>query len=162
MPLLNGVVLSGASAVDAFQAAFLLLQNALNKDRFKNSYPPIIFHMAVSESHADEELIAQQIMNLSSSDGNVLIVNACIGISTALNYQGPNDFPGYLTEQEIGSNPDSLRLFRMSSVMPDSMRQNLIDDGIFPAIRKNARLFFDVRTREMLKHVIPVVGETGE
>ena len=149
----------GTGAMAAFQTTFLLLQNALNKERFKNSFPPIVFHMTTSGSTAAEESMAQQIKSLSSSNGNVLIVNSCIGTSTALNYNGPDDFPGYLIEQEIGSNPDNLRLFRMSSIIPHSIRQDLIDDSIFPAIRKNARLFFDVRTREMLKHIIPVVGE---
>ena len=38
---------------------------------------------------------------------------------------------------------------------------NLIDDGVFPQLRAGARLFFDVRTKEMLKHVIQVVGSLG-
>ena len=153
--------LGGTDAAAAFQSTLTRLENALSKDRFKNSFPPIVFHLTDGESATDAEPFAQQIMNLGSSDGNVLLVNAYIGTSTALNYQGPNDFPGYLTEQEIGSNPDSLRMFRMSSIIPNSIRHNLIDDGIFPAIRESARLFFDVRTREMLKHVIQVVGSGG-
>lgn len=153
--------LSGTDAASAFQTALTRLQSAIVKDRFKSSFPPIVFHLTDGESATDAEPYARQIMNLSSSDGNVLIVNAYIGTSTALNYQGPNDFPGYLTEQEVGSNPDNLRLFNMSSVIPNSIRQNLIDDGIFPVIRENARLFFDVRTKEMLKHVIRVVGSGG-
>jgi hypothetical protein len=99
--------------------------------------------------------------SLSSNDGNVLLVNAYIGTSTQLNYKDQNDFPGYLDEQEVGPNNDNLRLFRMSSVVPGTMRQNLINDGIFPAIRENVRLFFDVRTKEMLKHVIQVVGSAN-
>jgi hypothetical protein len=45
--------------------------------------------------------------------------------------------------------------------MPEAIHQNLVSDGIFPALRQNARLFFDVRTKEMLKHVIQVVGSIG-
>jgi len=153
--------LAGTDAAAAFQAALPRLQNALAKDLFKDSFPPIVFHLTDGESASDAEPVAQQIMNLSSSDGNVLIVNGYIGTSTALSYKDNNDFPGYLTEQEVGTNPDNLRLFRMSSIMPDSMRQNLIGDGVFPVIRENARLFFDVRTKEMLKHVIQVVGSGG-
>ena len=49
----------------------------------------------------------------------------------------------------------------MSSEAPESIRQNLIEDGVFPNLRQGSRLFFDVRTREMLKHVIQVVGSIG-
>jgi hypothetical protein len=153
--------LGGTDTAAAFQFALARIEKALQKERFKNSFPPIVFHLTDGESHTDAEPIAQQIMGLSSSDGNVLLVNAYIGTSTQLNYKDPNDFPGYLTEQEVGSNQDNLRLFRMSSVIPDSMHENLVNDGIFPAIRNTVRLFFDVRTREMLKHVIQVVGSGG-
>jgi hypothetical protein len=153
-----GGLLEGTDAEAAFQAAFQRVQSALAKDRFKDSFPPIIFHLTDGESQSDAEHVAQQIMSLSSSDGNVLVVNAYIGTGTALSYTDANDFPGYLTEAEVGPDRNNLRLFRMSSILPNSMRQNLIDDGIFPLIRENARLFFDVRTKEMLKHVIQVVG----
>ena len=156
-----GGSLAGTDAAAAFQFALKRIERALQKDHFKDSFPPIVFHLTDGESQTDAGPIAQQIMNLSSADGNVLIVNGFIGTSTQLNYKDPNDFPGYLTEQEVGSNPDNLRLFRMSSVIPDTMRENLVGDGIFPSIRENARLFFDVRTREMLKHVIQVVGSGG-
>jgi hypothetical protein len=156
-----GGALGGTDTAAAFQFALARIEKALQKERFKNSFPPIVFHLTDGESHTDAEPIAQQIMNLSSSDGNVLLVNGYIGTSTQLNYKDPNDFPGYLTEQEVGASPDNLRLFHMSSVIPSTMRENLVNDGIFPAIRENARLFFDVRTREMLKHVIQVVGSGG-
>lgn len=153
--------LGGTDAAAAFKFAQARIEQALQKDRFKDSFPPIVFHLTDGESHTDAEPVAQQIASLSSSDGSVLIVNGYIGTSTQLNYKGPNDFPGYLTEQDVGSSPDNLRLFRMSSVVPSTMRENLINDGIFPAIRENARLFFDVRTKDMLQHVIQVVGSGG-
>lgn len=153
--------LGGTSTAVAFQLALQRLKNALQKERFKDSFPPIVFHLTDGESHDNAESFAQQMMQLISTDGNVLVVNAFIGTNTALNYKDPSDFPGYLTEQEVGNNPDNLRLFHMSSIMPETMQQNLINDGIFPNIRKNVRLFFDVRTKEMLKHVIQVVGSGG-
>jgi len=156
-----GANLGGTDTAAAFQRALERIERALQKERFKDSFPPIVFHLTDGESHTDAEPIARQIMGLSSTDGNVLVVNGYIGTSTNLNYKDPNDFPGYLDEQEVGSSPDNLRLFRMSSVMPNTMRENLVNDGIFPAIRENARLFFDVRTKEMLKHVIQVVGSGG-
>jgi hypothetical protein len=156
-----GGSLGGTDTAAAFQFALSRIEKALQKERFQNSFPPIVFHLTDGESHTDAEPIAQQMMNLASSDGGVLVVNGYIGTSTNLTYKDPNDFPGYLTEQEIGSSPDNLRLFRMSSVMPSSMRANLVNDGIFPSIRENSRLFFDVRTKDMLQHVIQVVGSGG-
>lgn len=156
-----GGKLGGTDTAAAFQFAQARIEKALQKERFKDSFPPIVFHLTDGESHTDAGPAAQQLMSLASGDGNVLVVNGYIGTSTQLNYKDPNDFPGYLTEQEVGSSKDNLRLFRMSSVIPDTMRENLVNDGIFPAIRENVRLFFDVRTREMLKHVIQVVGSGG-
>lgn len=153
--------LGGTDTAAAFQFALERIEKALQKERFKNSFPPIVFHLTDGESQTDAAPLAQQIMNLSSTDGNVLIVNGYIGTNTQLVYKDENDFPGYLTEQEVGSSTDNLSLFRMSSVLPDSMRENLVNDGIFPSIRENVKLFFDVRTKEMLKHVIQVVGSGG-
>jgi hypothetical protein len=153
--------LGGTDTAAAFKVALSRLENAVQAEHFKDSFPPILFHLTDGESHTDAEPIAQQIMNLASSDGNVLIVNAYIGTRTQLTYTGPADFPGYVTEQEVGSEPDNLRMFRMSSVIPKTIHENLVSDGIFPAIRENARLFFDVRTKEMLKYVIQVVGSGG-
>ena len=66
-----------------------------------------------------------------------------------------------ITEEEVGADEDNLRLFHMSSVAPSCVNQNLVNDGIFPQLREGCRLFFDVRTKEMLKHVIQVVGSMG-
>lgn len=156
-----GGKMNGTDAEAAFKLAMNRIQSALEKDRFKNSFPPIVFHLTDGESQTDAEPIAKQIQSFSTSDGETLIVNAFIGTTTALNYKDPNDFPGYLDEQDVGPNEDNLRLFRMSSVIPNTIRENLINDGIFPTIRENAKLFFDVRTKEMLKHVIQVVGSGG-
>ena len=49
----------------------------------------------------------------------------------------------------------------MSSVAPEAITANLKADNIFPQLRDGCRLFFDVRTREMLKHVIQVIGSMG-
>ena len=100
-------------------------------------------------------------MQLSTKDGEVLVVNAYIGTQTSLNYNGPEDFPGYLDVSEAGPGQDNVRLFEMSSKAPEAIEQNLKADDIFPQLRSGSHLFFDVRTKEMLKHVIQVVGSLG-
>jgi hypothetical protein len=156
-----GGLLHGTDARSAFEKAHEFLSSAITKERFKDSFPPMVFHLTDAESQTDAGPIAEKIKQLATSDGNVLVVNALIGTSTSLNYKGPEDFPGYQTEAEAGPGKDSITLFRMSSEAPETIRKNLVDDGIFPQFRPGARLFFDVRTREMLKHVLQLVGSQG-
>jgi len=150
--------LSGTDAKAAFHHAYKILQASLASDRFQNSFPPLVFHLTDGESQTDAQPEAQQIVQLATNDGNVLIANAYIGAQTSLTYQDPSDFPGYLDVSEAGPSPDNVRLFEMSSQTPPSIEANLKADGIFPRFRSGSRLFFDVRTREMLKHTIEVVS----
>ncbi len=153
--------LGGTDAAAAFQVALNRLRQAVEEAQFRNSFPPMVFHLTDGESQTDAQAVAEEIKNLRTGDGNVLVVNAYIGAQTNLSYKGPADFPGYLNTSEAGPSDDNIRLFNMSSEIPESIRQNLIDDGIFPNLRAGTRLFFDVRTKEMLKNVIQVVGSIG-
>jgi len=153
--------MSGTDTRSAFEKAYELLSVAVTKERFKRSFPPMLFHLTDGESQTDAGPIAEQIKQLTTEDGNVLVVNAFIGTQTSLQYSSPQNFSGYQTEAEAGPLEDNIRLFKMSSVVPETIRQNLIEDGIFPQMRQGSRLFFDVRTKEMLKHVIQAVGSQG-
>lgn len=153
--------LSGTNAKAAFEEALAYLKQAVTQERFKKSFPPMLWHLTDGESATDATPFAEQIKQLATEDGNVLIVNVYIGTKTNLNYNGPDDFPGYVDISEVGSREDNIRLFNMSSEAPVCIRENLVDDGIFPNLREGARLFFDVRTKEMLKHAIQVVGSLG-
>ena len=150
--------LSGTDTQGAFKEAYRCLQQALASDRFRDSFPPMVFHLTDGESQTNAQSEAQQIMDLSTNDGNVLVVNAYIGTQTSLNYKDPSDFPGYLEVSEAGPSEDNIRLFEMSSPAPACIEANLKADGIFPGFRAGSRLFFDVRTKEMLKNVIQVVS----
>jgi len=150
--------LGGTDAQQAFTLAHDYLQKAVTDSKFSDSFPPMVFHLTDGESHTDASGIAQNIMQLSTSDGNTLMVNAYIGTKTSLNYQGSDDFPGYEDVSEAGQSQDNIRLFNMSSNTPETIEANLKTEGIFPQLRSGARLFFDVRTKEMLKHVIQVIG----
>ena len=156
-----GGKLGGTDAEAAHRQAYEYLQKAVADEKFTHSFPPMLFHLTDSMSSTDASAIAEQIKQLSTSDGNVLMVNAFIGTQTNLNYQGPEDFPGYCDVDEAGPSDDNIRMFNMSSEVPESIRMYLIENGIFPKLREGARLFFDVRTKEMLKHVIQVVSSIG-
>lgn len=153
--------LGGTDAQRALREAFNYLQQTLSAEKFRDSFPPMVFHLTDGMSHTDASQVAGQIQQLATNDGNVLMVNAYIGTQTSLNYKGPEDFPGYLDVSEAGPSQDNLRLFNMSSTTPACIEANLKTENIFPGLRPGSRLFFDVRTKEMLKHVIQVIGSMG-
>lgn len=153
-----GGQLGGTDAKAALENTYDYLQKALATDRFKESFPPMVFHLTDGESQTDASDVADQIKQLSTNDGNVLLVNAYIGTQTSLNYKDPADFPGYLDVSEVGPSQDNIRLFEMSSQTPEIITTNLKSDNIFPQLCSDVRLFFDVRTKEMLKKVIQVVS----
>jgi len=153
--------LGGTDAAAAFQQMLGYLKDSLAGERFTDSFPPMIFHLTDGESFTDATQVAQEIMQLSTNDGNALLVNVYIGTQTSLNYQGPEDFPGYIDVSEAGPSEDNVRLFDMSSMTPECMETNLKTGDIFPELRSGSRLFFDVRTKEMLKHAIQVIGSMG-
>lgn len=156
-----GGKLGGTNAAAAFQMALDYLRTAVSDARFRNSFPPMIFHLTDGESHTDAMPIAEQIKKLQTADGNALVVNAYIGTQTSLAYKGPEDFAGYVDVGEVGASDYNVRLFNMSSVVPPCIHQNLVDDGVFPNLREGSRCFFDVRTKDMLKHCLQVVGSVG-
>lgn len=153
-----GGYLSGTDAKAAFAETLAHLKTSLAGERFKNSFPPMLFHLSDGESATGAAALAQEAMQQSTADGCTLVVNAYIGTRTRLNYTGPEDFPGYTEVSEVGSREDNIRLFEMSSEVPPCLEANLKADGIFPQLRPGSRLFFDVRTKDMLKHVIQVIG----
>ncbi|MHA2068709.1 MAG: hypothetical protein ACXABY_30465, partial [Candidatus Thorarchaeota archaeon] len=127
--------LGGTDAKGAFQEAYAFLQQALSTERFLDSFPPIVLHLTDGESQTDATAESEKVKQLSTSDGNVLVVNAYIGTQTNLSYQGPEDFPGYLDVSEAGSSHYNVRLFEMSSVAPETIETNLKADDIFPQFR---------------------------
>lgn len=153
--------LGGTNAQAGLTKAYECLQQAMSGDKFKDSFPPMVFHLTDGMSHTDATQVADQIKQLCTSDGNVLMVNAYIGTQTSLNYKGPEDFPGYVDVTEVGSSEDNVRLFNMSSQAPECVEAYLKTDNILPQFRTGSRLFFDVRTKEMLKEVIQVIGSVG-
>jgi hypothetical protein len=153
--------LGGTDTLQAFECAYELLKAAIGAERFRDSFPPMLFHLTDGESATDATSMAARVRELATSDGAVLVVNALLGAKTSLGYSSPADFPGYMDSGDAGPDPYSIRLFEMSSAAPDTIRQNLVDDEVFPKFRSGAALYFDVRTKDMLKHVIQSVGSVG-
>ena len=156
-----GGKLGGTDGRAGAQMVHDFLSEALAGEQFSESFPPMVFHLTDGMSRTDPSEVAEKIKQLSAADGNVLMVNAFIGTQTSLSYNGPEDFPGYLDAAEAGPSNDNITMFDMSSVVPESIRQYLVEERIFPKLREGARLFFDVRTKDMLKNTIQVMGSLG-
>lgn len=153
--------MEGTDTASAFDLAYEVVARAVEDPRFRSSFPPLVFHLTDGEAGSDPTEVAEAMKGLATEDGSTLLVNAYIGTQTALAYQQAADFPGYIDEAEVGQNEDNLLLYRISSAAPEPIVSNLVEDCIFPELRQGSRLFFDVRTKEMLKHVIQVVGSIG-
>jgi hypothetical protein len=150
--------LSGTDTEAAFAEMLDHLKKSLAGERFKNAFPPLVFHLSDGESATNAAPVAEEMKRQSTADGGLLVSNAFVGTRTKLAYTGPSDFPGYLAVEEAGPNEYNIRLFEMSSQAPAALEVNLKAEGIFPMFRSGSRLFFDVRGKEMLKNVIQVVG----
>jgi len=153
--------MGGTDTKAAFKEMYDYLKETLAGDKFADSFPPLIFHISDGESQTDATDMAELIKKLSTKDGQTLLVNAYIGIQTSLSYKKPEDFSGYVDVSEAGPSEDNIRLFNMSSPAPECIEANLKADNIFPQFRSGSHLFFDVRTKEMLKNTIQVIGSMG-
>jgi len=92
--------------------------------QFPDCYPPLVLNISDGEAtDGDPEPGAAALRNLSSSDGNVLLFN----LDISSRKERPIEFPD--READL---PDaaSRRLFRMSSVLPPSMRLIAQTEGV--------------------------------
>ncbi len=114
-------------------------------------YPPLVFNLSDGEAtDGDPEFCADQIKNLASDDGNVILYNLHISSQPGR----PICFPD--SEQGL---PDEFAhvLFRMSSVLPFQTREQAFRDGfrvsansrgfLFQAGGEEVIRFLDIGTR---------------
>lgn len=106
---------------EGLHQAHLLLQDWVSKH--PNGYPPIAINITDGEANSDPTANAQAITSLASSDGNVLLFNCHISSHSA----SPIIFPA----DETALPDDCARmLFRMSSLLPDKLRQAAKSEGL--------------------------------
>ena len=104
----------GTPMAEALEASHTSLEAWVN--HYSDSFPPIVIHITDGDATGmDPELVAQEIMSLATNDGNVLLFNIHLSGVQAMPVQYPSSEEGL---------PDALaaRLFRMSSLLPDSTR----------------------------------------
>ena len=88
-----------------------------------HSFPPIVIHITDGESQDGDPIpYAQAVMNLATSDGNVLLFNCHLSMAASNSFLFPSDEP---------SVPDELAkvLFAMSSPLPEPFFRNAQAEG---------------------------------
>jgi hypothetical protein len=82
-----------------------------------DSFPPVVIHLTDGEStDGNPEPVAEQLKSLATSDGSLLLFNCHLSSSTADPVLFPADEGGLADEY-------SRMLYRMSSELPDKLRQ---------------------------------------
>ena len=102
----------GTPMCEALSAASKALQDWTAQH--PDSYPPIVINVTDGDAtDRNPEPLAQEIMALETSDGNVLIYNAHLSEMSAMPVQYPSQ------ESDVPPDEYAGRMFRMSSVFPD-------------------------------------------
>lgn len=115
----------------AFQRAYDLISRwVVNHSQ---SYPPIVINITDGEpTDGDPTVYAEQIKNLRTSDGNVLLFNCYISSNIA----NPILFPD---SKEVLKDSFGKKLFEMSSILPQTITETARQNGL--TIGNNARGF---------------------
>ncbi|MFD1357648.1 VWA domain-containing protein [Fictibacillus halophilus] len=116
-PVANG----GTPMCEAFhKVAELLVQWC---DDHQESFPPIVINITDGEpTDGDPEPIVEQIKEISTADGNVLVFNVHLSTNSEKEIKFIDDsYPLF--------GPREKKLFRMSSVLTPAMRSQLINEN---------------------------------
>jgi hypothetical protein len=125
-PVANG----GTPMADAMRQAQSMLKNWIAQ--YPDCFPPIVINVTDGEADNDPSREADAIRALSTTDGNVLLFNVHISGSPGRAIEYPDDERGLADKY-------ARDLFRMSSVLPDYMRELVEREGI--AVSPNTRGF---------------------
>lgn len=120
-------------------------------DAHPDSYPPTVLHVTDGEStDGDPESLAQQLQQISTSDGNVLLFNLHVSTSGG----DPVKFP--ISDTGLSDSYAKL-LFRMSSPLPAHLQRVAEEKGINATMESRGFVFngdiaeivdfFDIGTR---------------
>ena len=102
----------GTPMCAALEAASTALEEWI--ENHPNSYPPMVINISDGEaSDGDPEPIAWRIMDMQTSDGNVLLYNAHLSEMSVSPVQFPTD------ESELPPDDYAKSMFRMSSPFPE-------------------------------------------
>lgn len=105
----------GTPMCEGFRIAEKILRPQITK--FPTSFPPIVINITDGEpTDGDPELLSRRLMELSTTDGAVLVFNAHIAKDSSTGLRCPSSLPS-----TAPAHADLL--FRMSSPVPDALRE---------------------------------------
>jgi hypothetical protein len=139
---------------------------ALARDILKAELPglaghpaPMVCHMTDGEfTGADPEPIAQEIMQMSTSDGNVLVENIFIGPNlTKQPIADARRWPGVMSPGEL-DDANVAKLYNMSSPLPQSYSQAIREDGY--GLQAGAKMLFPAASQELIELAFAMSGAT--
>ena len=142
----------------AFKAALDLLRREMPKRMHQPA--PMICHLTDGEYSGDDpEPYAREIMNLRNNDGAGLLENIFIGDGLTTPDTTVENWPGLCSESEVAS-PYAKKLFRMSSVMPEMLR-DAVSAEVPHALRSGVRMLFLASIPELVELGFTITAMTG-
>jgi len=142
-------------------AAFAVARDLLRRElpNLQGKPAPMVCHLTDGEFNGqDPEPVAQEIMQMSNGDGNVLIENI---------YVGPNLFKhpvadienwvGIRSEDEL-QDPYAKKLFRMSSLLPPSYTDVIESEGY--SLQAGSRMLIPCSNKDLIELAFTMSGAT--
>lgn len=157
----RGRPLLAASSSTNTAAAFDLARQILKAElpRMAGHPAPMICHMTDGNyTGHDPEPIAREIMEMSTSDGNVLIENIFVGENlTSKPIGNAKEWPGVQSVSEL-SDPVVARLYNMSSSLPECYAEAIQEVGY--RLRPGIKMLFPAATQELIELAFAMSGAT--
>lgn len=131
----------GTPMAEVFRATYNILVDWIA--HHPNSFPPVVINITDGDSNSDPTNEAKAIMNLATSDGNVLLFNCHISDKQV----APILFP----ESEANlADPLAKKLFWLSSPLPAKIRENAYMEG-YPVTEKSRGFAFNADMVELIR-----------
>jgi len=147
----------GTNTAAAFLEAEKLLQQEL---QYMQGHPaPLICHMTDGEYQGDDPTpIAQRLMGMSTSDGNVLVENIFISDKILTAPIGEAEkWPGLVNEADL-ANQYARTLLHISSPIPESYRGEMVEFGY--QLQPRAPMLFPGQSKELIRMAFTMSGAT--
>lgn len=111
-----------APLCSALQRAFGIVKSWIGEH--PSSFPPVVSLISSGENtdHGDPILCAEMLKELSTSDGNVLLLTTYLSATQ----EDAFIFP---VSRDLYSDERAIMLFDIASILPDKLRQHAISDG---------------------------------
>ncbi len=160
---LGNPTLSTSAATDTY-AAFAMARDLLRKELASSngdgsSPAPMVCHMTDGQyTGADPEPVACEIMQMTTSDGPVLVENIYVGPDLTVSpITDPAAWPGVTDTAEL-ADPYARKLFNMSSPLPESYARVINESGY--ALRPGARMLIPSSSSELIELAFAMSGAT--